>query len=270
MLPKHFPAWLVLVHFPSYIYFIFNAKIYNFFQYQTHLDKKTKSACSSGNMGNGFILVKVSPHFSSADRSTKIIITTLSDGTIQEIGIFQKMDHFLQLYDRIEIPSTLSLDLVGSVGYATTPNSLLDAGTLNYVLSPGSSLRFFGEVKDGIVALDFPNDQLDSAFEYESFMDGFTVLFVRITFQLDGFSGRIGLHKMGQHQHPLLNDLYSVFLLYVRDDDPPFKSGWNFMEYYNNPDPLPGEPSEWFGFISQDINDFFDRGYRWKGELTWL
>jgi len=224
---------------------------------------------TDGNMGNGFILIKVPPYYSYTDRSAKITVTTLSGRIIQEIGIIQKVDNLYQLYDRYENPLTFSSGLVCSAQTAWNPHDIFDLGSLNYVLNPGSSLKFYGGVVNGIVALDFPNNQLENSFGYESFMDGFTALFVGIVLQ-DTSGARIGLHKMGERLQPSLNDLYSICIYYVRDDFPPFKSGWNFMEYYFNPNPLSGEPSEWIGVISQDINYFFEMGYRWKIDPSWI
>jgi hypothetical protein len=229
---------------------------------------------TSGNMGNGFILVKVPLYYSFVgpytERRTKITITTRSGGIIQEIGIVQKVDNLNQLYDRLEEPFAFHYSLIGSAHHARDPHTLFDLGAYNYVLYPDSPLKFYGEVIDGIVTLDFPNNQLESSFEYESFKDGFTTLFVTIVLQ-DNDGARIGLHKMGERVWPRSNDSYSVFMYYVRDDYPPFKSGWNFMEYYYNPDPLDGKPSEWIGgVISQDINDYFEMGYRWKFEFSWI
>ena len=223
------------------------------------------------NMGNGTITIKVPPHYSTIERNALISVVSLFDGMIKNIGITQKGDHPFRLYDREELPLILNFGLDGTAFSAWNPSTILDMqSSLDCVSLPGSSLKFYGEVIDGIVTINFPEDQIESAFTYESFDDGFTMLQVRIEFLNDIYRRSIGLHKLGKRQHYYSRDMHSVCIFYLRDDFPPFKSGWNYVECITNYNLLSEGQSEWIGIISQDINVFIENGYRWKFDASWL
>ena len=223
---------------------------------------------TSGNTGNGTITVKVPPHYSAVERSAKITVTTPFGGLIQEIGIVQKGDNPSQFYIGNGDPSKGNVDLVGSAKEVYKPHDPRIGPYDDYILYPESPLRIYGKIKDGIVDIDFTNEQFESAFGYESFGDGYTFLHVVIVPQ-DNSRQSISLHKVDEKYFGQL-DLYSVVIFYVHEDFSELKSGWNFVELCHNHDPLPGEKDTTIGIISKDINVFLEKGYRWQFDRTFL
>ena len=245
---------------------------------------------TSGNMGNGSIVINVQPNYligvnrsrvgyvlkngiySTDERSAEILVTTQSGGIIQKITISQKgytEDTSFQVYDSDGTLFKGNIDLVG------VPN--ISNGAFDYIGDfPSSSMglaeypwQIKGEVKDGIMYIDFPNDKFELPSYYENSTEGLTFGQVFIK-EKNSSSLKIGLYKIG-------DDSYNqVYILYVSDDFSnelvTFKSGWNFIEIVvQNPNYHYGsiEPLIPIGIITQDINVFLEMGYRWQLE-RWI
>jgi hypothetical protein len=109
-----------------------------------------------------------------------------------------------------------------------------------------------GFIKSGILSIDFP-ETLNLSDEYSSeYTDGIKI--ARVPIQKSIWQS-IALHK--------LDEQHSSVKIYYTDKDIncetrngseiQLKAGWNFWDKTNN-------------IISQDINDFFSKGYRWRWE----
>jgi hypothetical protein len=109
-----------------------------------------------------------------------------------------------------------------------------------------------GFIKSGILSIDFPKT-LNLSDEYSSeHSDGIKIALVHIQ---KNIWQHIALHK--------LDEQHSGVKIYYTDKDMncetrngseiQLKAGWNFWDGTNN-------------IISQDINDFFSKGYRWRWE----
>ncbi|MCL2727818.1 MAG: hypothetical protein FWD56_05490 [Bacteroidales bacterium] len=125
-----------------------------------------------------------------------------------------------------------------------------------------------GEIKNGIMIIDFPDNGFKLTSDYESFTEGLTMSQIFIQ-QKDNRNLVVGLHKKGEKFDS------RVYILYVGDDFSndlvTFKSGWNFVETFYNPNWFYGsdEPFWLIGIITQDIHTVFKNGYRWQIEF-WL
>jgi len=121
-----------------------------------------------------------------------------------------------------------------------------------------------GKVKRGIISIDFPDVKLDLPSTYLN-AEGLTMGQILIE-EKNNRSRKIGLHKIGDDTNS------RVYILYVSDtfsnELVTFKSGWNFIEIVPNPNRLSGsnEPSFVFGMITQNMNVFIEKGYRWQIE----
>ena len=237
-------------------------------QWEVNFDAEWFSVQATGNMGNGTIMIKAQSYYSTVERSAKITVTTPFGGMIQEIGVIQKGDNPFQSYHRTGNPFIGSIDCIGSAKEAYKPHNPRIGPYDDYVFYPESSLIIYGKIKDGIVDFDFTNDQFESAFGYESFCSGFTFLHVVIVPQ-DNSRRTIGLHKVEEKYFGVL-DLYSIMFFYVNEDFYELKSGWNFIELFHNHDPLSTEKDATIGIISQDINVFLEKGYRWQFDASWI
>ena len=218
-----------------------------------------------GGIGNGTIVVNVQPNFSSDERSARILVITLDRGIFEEITIFQKGESLFQVYDEFGNPLIGSMDLVGipcrSYGLFDRPDGF-PAPTSNI---PECTWKITGEVKKGIMAIDFPNSDFALPPEYKSLTEDLIFSQLFIEHKNDTWT-KLGLHKKG-------NDFNGeVYILYVGDDFSnemvTFKRGWNFVEIITNP-PGNGESFRIIGTISQTVNDFLEKGYRWCTEF-WI
>ena len=125
-----------------------------------------------------------------------------------------------------------------------------------------------GKVIDGKISIEFPVGKFDLPSIYNSFTEGLTMSQVFIEDENNGHR-KIALHKIGDDMNG------RIYILYVSgnfsNELVTFKSGWNFVEIFRNPNWFYGseEPSELIGMITQNVNYFLGKGYRWKME-RWI
>ena len=229
------------------------------------------NAETRGNKHDRSIVITVQSNYLTPERSSKILITTPSGDIIGEINISQKghIGSSFPVYDTDGTPFKGSMELVGkpqiSAGSFNNPDGF-PASTFG----PASAEYpwvISGEVKGGIMNINFPIDKLELTSEYGRFT-GFVMGQIFIE-QKNSLSIKIGLHKKGDKFDN------TVYILYVDNDFTnelvTFKGGWNFVEIYYNPNWVHDgdEPSRLIGIISQDVNVFLEKGYRWQIE-HWL
>jgi len=126
-----------------------------------------------------------------------------------------------------------------------------------------------GKITNGKMTIAFPNEKLElnSAFE-NSFTEGVKICIVYIESKYSK-SMKFGLHKIEP------DDFSQVYIYYSSDDfirphnEITLMAGWNFIEEIENPNWFYGSDEPWsiIGLISQDINDFLSKGYRWQMEM---
>ena len=239
--------------------------------WETKYEANWFSAETSGNMGNGSVVIRALPNYSTTERIGRIFVTTLSGGIIEEITISQQgnTDTPFQVYDeRNGTPFKESIYLIGlpcgSSGSFDVPGRF-PASTFGFGEYPW---EIKGEVRDGIMVIDFPHEKFELTSDYKSFTEGLTIAQIFIE-DKNNWNRKIGLHKIGDD-----NDS-RVYILYVSDDFSnelvSFKSGWNFIEIFRNPNWVYGSNEQFnlIGAITQDINFFLEEGYRWQIEL-WI
>jgi len=222
------------------------------------------------NISNGSIIITVQSNNMTADRSSPIIVTTPSGEIIGKITISQKGridDSPFQVYNEDWTPFEGDIELICkpavSEGSFDSPDHFPSS-----TISLENTWVINGEVKDGIMNIDFPTEKMELTSEYKNFTEGLTMAQMFIE-QKNSFNRKIGLHKKGDKYYN------SVYILYVEEDFTnelvTFKTGWNFIEIYYNPDWVYGsdEPFELIGIISQDVNTFLEKGYRWLIEI-WI
>jgi hypothetical protein len=126
-----------------------------------------------------------------------------------------------------------------------------------------------GKITNGKMAISFPNRKLDLNQDFEnSFTDGVRICIVYIEYK-NSRSMKFGLHKIDS------DDDSRVYIYYSSDDfirpqnEIALKAGWNFIEELENPKWFYGSNEPWstIGLVSQDINDFLRKGYRWQLEM---
>jgi len=218
----------------------------------------------NGNIGNGTILIDVQPNYLTAERSARIYVTTLSGGIVEEITVSQEkhVDTPFQIYDDDWTPFKGNIDLVGKpIIPLTNFNSLLH---LPFATSSPTEIpwEINGYVNGGIMAIDFPNEKLELTSEYKRASESVAIGRVYIE-QRNNRNLKIGLFNKN-----ILDN--HVIIIYTSDDFSSevvtFKSGWNFVEIVRNPDWIFGnnEPFYLFGLISQSVQLFLEKGYRWR------
>lgn len=166
-------------------------------------------------------------------------------------------ESFWQVYE--ENRSEIYVGSGNIVGEPSVPALVLDGSIL-----PGATytpsvlpLTIHGTITSGILSIEFP-ETLNLSNEYSSEYTG-GVKIARVHIQAENYrNNHIALHK--------LNEQISSVIIYYTDKDSTYKTydgsdiqlkaGWNFWDEKNN-------------IISQDINDFLDKGYRWCWEY-WM
>ncbi|MDR3174176.1 MAG: hypothetical protein LBU19_08000, partial [Treponema sp.] len=147
---------------------------------------------------------------------------------------------------------------------------------------PGNSLdpancpwEIQGQINNGKISIFFPNSKLELNSNYENdFTGGVRIGKIYIQ-QKNNSSLHIALHKINEAKDNKIHILYSSDDFHKPDDyyygKYALKAGWNFIETVENPNWFYGsdEPSVNIGLISQNINDFLHKGYRWQIEY-WL
>ena len=234
-------------------------------KWEAKSDANWLSTETRGGMKNGTIVVNVQPNSSPDERSAKILVMTLDGSNIEEITISQQGGNLFQIYNENGTPFTGDIELVGvpscTHGSFDRPGAFPSSTTS----SDEHPWEISGVVKEGIMTIDFPNRVFNLTSEYKNATEGLTVGQVFIE-QKDNIWIKIGLHKKsGDYDN-------QVYILYVADDFSnelvTFKSGWNFVEIVHNPnwEYGNGEPSRIIGIISQTVDIFMEKDYRWKIE----
>jgi hypothetical protein len=164
------------------------------------------------------------------------------------------------------------------IGIPLIPHSISDLQwNQDNIFRPGTSTLDLGEypwaitgkITNGKMAIVFSKEKLElnSAFEY-NFTEGVRICIVYIENKYNN-SMKFGLHKINN------DDFSQVYIYYSSDDfikpqnEIALKAGWNFIEEIENPNWFYGGDEPWsiIGLISQDINDFLRKGYRWQMEM---
>jgi len=162
-------------------------------------------------------------------------------------------------YDKVPIKGKGIVELVGLPG--------------NTLLSGYYPWKLYGRIVDGKMDIDFPDVKLTLCESMQ--MDSVSIR-LKISSSL-----RVGLYKKNN------DDSDRVYIYYLTDDlihkeidvnantiieqEIELKAGWNFIEERHNPKWVygNGEPYYIYRFISQDINDVLNKGYRWTME-RWI
>jgi len=166
---------------------------------------------------------------------------------------FDNFDN-LQVYDYDGTPLKSSYELVG------LPLVRLDSGYHPW--------KLYGRIVNGKMDIDFPNVKLEL---------GSKNIYSTISIE------RKNSNSMKFALHDIKSDFSSkVYIFYSTENhkangfrgsenEIALKAGWNFVEELLNPKWAYGndEPYYIIGLISQDINDFFRKGYRWYLEI-WI
>lgn len=159
-----------------------------------------------------------------------------------------------QVYDEWEeIMYTGSETLVGE---PTIPTLVLNGGFLPGGTYQNSNMPWTiqGSITSGILSIDFP-ETLNLSNEYASeHTSGIKI--ARVHISNENFRNlHIALHKLDEQNSGVIiyftdkNSTYNI----NQSTEIQLKAGWNFWDKGNH-------------IISQDINDFFNQGYRWRWE----
>ncbi|MDR3167527.1 MAG: hypothetical protein LBT93_06250, partial [Treponema sp.] len=123
--------------------------------------------------------------------------------------------------------------------------------------------------------ISFPNNKLELNSIYENdFTEGVRIGLIFIQQKNNSYL-HIALHKINQDEYNRIDILYSSDDFHKPDDayygEYALKAGWNFIEIVENPNWFYGSDEEItnISLISQNINDFLNKGYRWQIEY-WL
>ena len=153
-------------------------------------------------------------------------------------------DDILQVYNENGTPFNGTFDLVG------LPSVRLESGYYPW--------KLYGRITNGKMAIDFPDVKLvlrENVYISKVYIE-----------RKNSSSTRFGLYKPGSDNYR------GVDIYYVTDDllyeGIALKAGWNFIEELENPNWTyeSDEPYVIPRFISQDINEVLQKGYRWQVE----
>jgi hypothetical protein len=97
--------------------------------------------------------------------------------------------------------------------------------------------------------------------------------YCRVFFETKNSSStQFGLYKPGSYDYRVYIYYsignFTVYNPYEPKNGIALKPGWNFVEEFHNPNWSygSGEPDWIIGLISQNVNDFYNKGYRWQLE----
>jgi len=163
-------------------------------------------------------------------------------------------ESFWQVYE--EWDDKMYVGSGNMVGEPSIPLIVLEGGSLNRSTLGESNMPWTiqGSITSGILSIDFP-EILNLSDKYSS-EHTCGIKIAQVYFKDENHSSRhIGLYKLGEQ--------YSDVKIYYIDKDFEcntgygsefqLKAGWNFWDVKNN-------------IISQDINVFFNKEYRWRWE----
>jgi hypothetical protein len=167
-----------------------------------------------------------------------------------------------QVYNHNKTKYDESIDLIGTPYITSAVSDAANGWDSNIPTS--TSLQedvpwiIEGKIENGILTIDFPHEELELPENYGSdWTQGAKIAEMHIQ---DTNRMHIALHK-----HDNKNNDSRIYIYYVDKDFNKFndgtvhlKKGWNFAEVtgYQN-----------IGLVTQDINDFIKKGYRWQLEL---
>jgi hypothetical protein len=160
----------------------------------------------------------------------------------------------LQVYNYDGTPYKGTIELVG------LPWVWLDSGYHPW--------KLYGRIVNGKMEIDFPDVELGlGSFEY-----------CRVYIELkDSYSTKLGLYIPSRDHDSIDHDSW-VYIFYSTGsystgpyeprEEVRLKPGWNFVEEMTNPDWSYGndEPYWITRLISQNIDDIYNKGYRWHWE----
>jgi hypothetical protein len=146
-------------------------------------------------------------------------------------------------------------------------NGTLFKGTFELVGLPSVRLdsgyypwKLYGRIVDGKMAIDFPDVELELG------SSQYCKVYIE---RKNSGSTKFGLYKPGSYDYRVY--IYYSIGFYETEEGYRLKAGWNFVEELNNPNWSydSDEPYSITGLISQNVNDFYVKGYRWQLEY-WI
>jgi hypothetical protein len=156
----------------------------------------------------------------------------------------------LQVYNEDRTPFIGTMELVG------IPSTTLSSGYYPW--------KLYGRIVNGKMDIDFPNVELVLGSR-----GGNQVQYDNVYIERKNYSStKFGLYMPGRVYENRVYIYYSTGNYEARDGFQ-LKAGWNFIEELKNPNWVygNGEPFNITGLVSQNINDFYKKGYRWQLEL---
>ena len=248
--------------------------VYSNTEWEVKYDVDWLNAETGRNMSSGSIIITAQTNYLTTERNAEIIVTTPSGEIMEKITISQKGQidsKYSQVYDRDWTPFEGNIEIIGrpAIGGSFDSPGHFPSSTISF--ENRSFLN--GEVKDGIMNINFPTDKIELSSEYKSLTSDLTMAQMFIE-QENSSSRKFGLYKKADQidNRAYISD-NRVYILYVDEDFSnelvTLKAGWNFIEIYDNPNWEYGsnEPYQLIGIISQDVNTFLEKGYRWKIEF---
>jgi hypothetical protein len=211
-------------------------------------------------MGNNFVKMLIA-----------IVFCSLSINSCQTDT--DTFDEKFQIYNDEGIPIKWNSSLVGIPLYPYTIELL---SYPEWVFTPGTPAfhplvypwTIQGRIVNGKMEINFPNKKLELTSFYENDFTGNVRICIVYIEEKNSNSMKYGLHKIDK------NEDSRVYIYYSSDDFDrsqrgiTLKAGWNFIEEIENPNWSDDndEPFSITGLISHDINDFYQKGYRWQLE----
>jgi hypothetical protein len=158
----------------------------------------------------------------------------------------------LQVYNADGTPFNETMELVG------IPSEKLSSGYYPW--------KLYGRIVNGKMEIDFPDVELVLGSHGSEQVQFDRVYIERKNF----FTMKFGLYKPGKGNRNRAYIYYSTGN-YTTGNGFQLKAGWNFIEELENPKWVYGndEPYSITGLISQNVNDFYKKGYRWQVE-RWI
>jgi hypothetical protein len=146
-------------------------------------------------------------------------------------------------------------------------------GTMELVGMPSTTLssgyypwKLYGRIVNGKMEIDFPDVELvlGSHGDYQLKYDNIYIE------RKNSSSIKFGLYKPAESYDNRVYIYYSIGNNETGEGFP-LKAGWNFVEELKNPNWSYGndEPYSITGLISNNVDDFYKKGYRWQVE-RWI
>ena len=128
-----------------------------------------------------------------------------------------------------------------------------------------------GYIRNGKMFFDFPDIEFDRTY----FSDLYSIKGAYVfRFYIQQINPTYPHTEVDLHKNIFAKDHGEIYILYATSEldiitwegSIELKAGWNFLEKVRNPSDEadePGVPIYIVGLISQNINDFLEKGYRW-------